>query len=71
MTSLLAALIVGQLAPTTVQATVKLHPDKPLAAMAPEAMGIGVAVWDANMTHAEVPKLVRDAGFKLIRYPGG
>ena len=39
--------------------------------MAPEALGIGVAVWDKYMTNTDVPQLIRDAGFSVIRYPGG
>lgn len=36
-----------------------------------EGLGIGVAVWDQYMTHSDVPSLIREAGFKVIRYPGG
>jgi hypothetical protein len=71
MTSILLAVTLAQLRPTVVQAAATISPGKALAKMGPEAMGIGVAVWDANMTHTDVPKLVKDAGFKLIRYPGG
>lgn len=68
---LASILLTAQLKPTVVQATATIYPEKLMAKVAPEAMGIGVAVWDANMTHADVPKLVKDAGFKMIRYPGG
>lgn len=34
-------------------------------------LGLGVAVWDGHMTDPEVAGLIRDAGFSVIRYPGG
>lgn len=39
--------------------------------MPEEGLGIGVAVWDEYMTHPAVPMLIRDAGFRVIRFPGG
>lgn len=33
--------------------------------------GINSAVYDGNMNQAAVPGLLRDAGFRAIRYPGG
>lgn len=33
--------------------------------------GVNSAVYDGNMNQAAVPGLLRDAGFKAIRYPGG
>ena len=33
--------------------------------------GINSAVYDGNMNQAAVPGLLRDAGIKAIRYPGG
>lgn len=57
--------------PAVIQAEVTIYPDKPLAKMGLLGMGMGVAVWDAHMTDAAIPKLVRDAGYKVLRYPGG
>ncbi|MES1227067.1 MAG: hypothetical protein ABUL72_00260, partial [Armatimonadota bacterium] len=34
-------------------------------------LGVGVAVWDAHMTDDVIPSLIKDAGFGVVRYPGG
>lgn len=50
---------------------VTVQPNKPLAVVGKAALGIGVAVWDDHMMDPAIPKLIRDAGFQVIRYPGG
>lgn len=34
-------------------------------------LGLGVAVWDDHMTDSAVPQIIKNAGFSLLRYPGG
>lgn len=50
---------------------ITVDPSRTLATLSPAALGVGVAVWDAHMTDPEIPGLVSQAGFKIIRYPGG
>jgi len=33
--------------------------------------GIGTAVYDGNLTDAAVPGLVKNAGYNIMRFPGG
>ena len=54
-----------------VQAKVVVHPDETTGVMAPEALGVAAAVWDKYLTDPAVSRLIKDAGFKVIRYPGG
>ncbi len=42
-----------------------------LGRFSPIAVGINGAAWDSNLVDVEVPELLRDAGVRLIRYPGG
>lgn len=56
---------------TTTFTTVKVNPARELATLLPQGIGVGVAVWDEHMLDPEIPDLVRNAGFKVIRYPGG
>lgn len=56
---------------TVTSTTVKVDATKTLATMPEQGMGLGVAVWDEHMMDAAVPRLIRDAGFRVIRYPGG
>lgn len=70
LTALLLA-CAGAAAHAQTTATVTVDAAKQLGVMTPEALGIGVAVWDQHMMDAVVPGLVRAAGFKVVRYPGG
>ncbi|HEX5323441.1 MAG TPA: hypothetical protein VFW40_06615, partial [Capsulimonadaceae bacterium] len=36
-----------------------------------QGLGLGVAVWDNHMTDPAVPGLIKGAGIKILRYPGG
>lgn len=56
--------------PTT-RTRVTVHSDLPLAKFPEHGLGIGVAVWDKNMISPRVARLIREAGFQVIRYPGG
>ncbi len=51
--------------------TILIDPAKIAAAGRHPTFGIGVAVWDEHMTDRVIPGLIRDAGFQVIRYPGG
>ena len=35
------------------------------------AVGANAAAWDPNLTDAEIPQLLTDAGLQVLRYPGG
>jgi hypothetical protein len=35
------------------------------------AVGANAAAWDTNLTDAELPRLLVDAGLQVLRYPGG
>lgn len=69
MTTLLALLLTQ--AQMRIEVKVNVDPAKTLATMQPLGQGIGVAVWDQHMVDAEIPKLIRDGGYSIIRYPGG
>jgi hypothetical protein len=72
MSLIAIAMLASQVAnPTTIQATITVDRSKPLAAIQRDSIGVGVAVWDEHMLDAPIPKMVRDAGFEVIRYPGG
>ncbi len=42
-----------------------------LEKVAPEAIGVNHAIWDAQLGTPEVADLMRDAGVRTMRYPGG
>ncbi|MBN9500997.1 MAG: hypothetical protein BGO01_05950 [Armatimonadetes bacterium 55-13] len=56
---------------TTIDVKVTIDSTKPMATMQPDALGVGVAVWDAHMVDQAIPKLLKDVGYRVIRYPGG
>jgi hypothetical protein len=56
---------------TFTESTVKIDPSHVLSTLKSHGVGVGVAVWDEHMLDAEIPKIVTDGGFKVIRYPGG
>lgn len=56
---------------TTTETIVKIDPSAVLARLKPYGVGVGVAVWDEHMLDASIAGIVKDAGFKVIRYPGG
>jgi alpha-L-arabinofuranosidase len=35
------------------------------------AVGANTAAWDSNLTDAEIPRLLSNAGLQVLRYPGG
>lgn len=57
------------LAPSMVQ--VRIDPSVTLSQVGKDSIGVAVAVWDAHMMDDAVPKLIRDVGAQVIRYPGG
>ncbi|HEY0866411.1 MAG TPA: hypothetical protein VGE01_03475 [Fimbriimonas sp.] len=71
LTLCLAASVLGGPLDTVTETRVRIDALKNLAVMQPEALGIGVAVWDEHMLDKEIPSLVRNAGWKVVRYPGG
>jgi hypothetical protein len=54
---------------TSAQVTVNLH--QTLSTISPLALGVNDAVWDSNMQDPQVPRLLRNAGVKVMRFPGG
>jgi len=68
MTIFLALLLTTQV---RIEAKIDVDPAKTLATMQPLGQGIGVAVWDQHMVDPEIPKLIENAGYKIVRYPGG
>jgi hypothetical protein len=42
-----------------------------LGTVPPWGQGIGTAVYDGNLTDAAVPGLVKNAGYNIMRFPGG
>lgn len=54
-----------------INAKVTIRPSETTGVMAPEALGVAAAVWDKYLTDPAVSSLIKGAGFKVIRYPGG
>ncbi len=52
-------------------ATVSVNAGQTLATIPSLGVGMNVAVWDARMNDPETADLLRDAGVKAVRYPGG
>jgi hypothetical protein len=69
--AILASLLVLSPAVGQTQANVTIDVNQRLATIQPEALGLAVAVWDDHMNDPQVPRLIADAGFKVLRYPGG
>ncbi len=79
--SALAALAVGlctSLAVVPVMAqnqnattNVTVNPTQPKASIPETAIGLNTAVWDPNLMDASIPSMLRSAGIKVLRYPGG
>ncbi len=59
----------GLIAGTPASATVDVT--NTLSRLSPFAVGTNAAAWDSNITDTNLPGLLRTAGIKLIRYPGG
>lgn len=55
--------------PTNAQVTVNLR--QVLSTLSPLAVGTNAAVWDGHLQDTQVPGLLRNAGVKVLRYPGG
>lgn len=71
---LVGALVAGLLtaaAPTTADTTITIDPRAGLETVAPTAVGVNDAVWDAQLGTTAVSDLLGNAGVKMIRYPGG
>jgi alpha-L-arabinofuranosidase len=66
-------ILINSKSPTQSPQTVKIsvNSKNTLNTMTEAHLGVGVAVWDAHMLDSVIPNLVKDAGFKIIRYPGG
>jgi hypothetical protein len=67
----IAALLADGPLDTVTETRVTIDATKTLAVMQPEALGVGVAVWDEHMLDPEIAGLVKNAGWKVVRYPGG
>jgi len=52
-------------------ATVSIDAHTTLQTLSSIAVGINAAAWDGDLVERRVPALVEDAGFQLMRYPGG
>ena len=52
-------------------ATVTVNAMQRLATVPPAAIGVNGAVYDADLTDAVVPGMLRAAGVSMIRFPGG
>jgi hypothetical protein len=59
----------AEVAPTA--ATVTVRANAPLGRITPIAVGANVAAWDGDLVNAGVPRLLSDAGIRILRYPGG
>jgi hypothetical protein len=51
------------------QVTLNLH--QTLSTVSPIAVGVNDAAWDGNLADAKVPGLLRAAGVRVMRFPGG
>jgi hypothetical protein len=65
----LAAFALPCFAQSTVHVNVDVYTS--LGTMPEQGLGLGVAVWDDHMTDPAIPNLIKAAGFKILRYPGG
>jgi len=54
-----------------VAATVTANLDMVGKTVSPDLMGIHTSVYDGNMLNSTTPDLLKAAGIKLLRYPGG
>jgi hypothetical protein len=52
-------------------AQISVSPGSALARVPATAIGINASTYDANLTDARVPALLRNAGVSLVRLPGG
>jgi hypothetical protein len=52
-------------------ATVSIDTNAHLATVPATAIGLNASTYDANLTDAAVPSLVKDAGVGVMRFPGG
>src|SRR5262245_1402144 len=52
-------------------ATVSVDDTQSLAQLPAVGSGMNVAVWDSRMNDPATTQLLRDAGVKAVRYPGG
>ena len=60
-------------APTTpaTPAQVTIHAGQTLASLTGTSVGINNAVWDGSLLEPDLPGLLRKAGVRVMRYPGG
>ncbi|MET9909358.1 cellulose-binding protein [Streptomyces sp. NPDC006476] len=61
----------AEAAPAAIAASVSVDAGRTLANIPATGVGMSVAVYDGNMNHAAVPRLLKDAGVGMVRYPGG
>jgi hypothetical protein len=67
--ALVTATVMAQVAPTP--STVSVSTRRPLGPVPPHPVGANAAVWDGNLLDSTLPELLRDAGVRMLRYPGG
>jgi len=51
--------------------TVTVNTRSNLGALSTISVGANAAAWDSDLTDAELPQLLADAGLQVLRYPGG
>src|SRR5688572_14756384 len=66
-----SAMPAAQAAPTAVATTVDVDVRAGLATVPETALGVNHAIWDAELGTAAVSDLLRQAGVRMLRYPGG
>ncbi|NUP53450.1 MAG: alpha-L-arabinofuranosidase [Catenulispora sp.] len=66
-----ARMVPSASAATGVAASVSVNAAQSVATVPAAALGINGSVYDANLTDAAVPGLLKAAGTSLIRFPGG
>jgi hypothetical protein len=57
--------------PASVAVKVVINRSQHVAAVSSHSIGLALEVWDPYMTNPAAPKLIKDAGFSILRYPGG
>ncbi|HEY5959406.1 MAG TPA: hypothetical protein VIV60_22765 [Polyangiaceae bacterium] len=61
----------GVSAPDVVASKVAVDTSSNLGKVSAIAVGVNAAAWDSNLVDAEVPRLLRNTGVEVMRYPGG
>lgn len=53
------------------QATVTIRGDQPTATLGRDTIGVNTPIWNPNLVHKAVPRLIRDAGLRTLVFNGG